>query len=164
MAFEIETALIGLSGVLVGGAISSITTLLIQRTERQRYSRERSWDLRREAYTEIIGSLDRARAIAEHIDEGYRDDAQGWDASEGNKKAQSQMIEHFHEARMAFHAKRLMLSGPFIGQYEKMNRELGEASNPNLIPPESSEICSSVMKRIVPELEKLAQHELGIQP
>lgn len=163
MAFEIETALMSFCGVIVGGAITSVTTLLIQRNERQKYLRERSWDLRREAYTEIIGALDRARAIVMHIDEAYREDAHEWDASEANRKAQSQMVEHFQNARTVFHAKRLMLSRAFVANYEAMNRELGEASNPNLIPPEVSAISSNVMQRHVPELEDIAQRELGIQ-
>ena len=163
MAFEIETAAISFFGVLVGGAITSVTTLLIQRSERQKYLRERSWDLRREAYTEIIGALDRARAITMHIDEGYREDAHQWDESEANRKAQSQMVEHFHKARTVFHAKRLILSRAFIAKYETMNRELGEASNPNLIPPEAAEISADVMRRLVPALEELAQRELAMQ-
>lgn len=72
------------------------------------------------------------------------------------------MIEHFHAARIEFHANRLMLSSAFVAQYEKMNRELGEADNPNLIPPESAEIAASVMNRILPEMEALAKQELGV--
>ena len=58
----LEVAWIGFGGVVIGGLISSLTTWLLQLGERRKYRRERSWDLRREAYTTIIGSLDRARA------------------------------------------------------------------------------------------------------
>jgi len=162
MAFEITSALIGLAGAVVGGGISSITTLLIAKTERQKYRRERSWDLRREAYTTIIGALDRARAIAKYIDMEYGNDPHGWDASESNRKAQSQLVEHFHAARESFHANRLMLSKAFVAKYDEMNDSLAEGSNPNLIPLETSEIAASVMHRIVPEMEQLAAKELGV--
>lgn len=162
MAFEIATALIGLAGALVGGGISSATTLLIARSEREKFRRERSWDLRREAYTAIIGALDRARAITVHIDDGYGDDPHVWDASDANRKAQAQMVEHFHAARNAFHAHKLMLSKAFVAKYEAMNTGLGEADNPNLMPPEGAEMAAKVMQRIVPEMEELAMRELGV--
>jgi hypothetical protein len=162
VAFEIAVALIGLGGAVIGGGISSAATILIARNEREKFRRERSWDLRREAYTVIIGSLDRARAITVHIDEGYDEDPHAWDASDGNRKAQSQMVEFFHAARTAFHAHRLVLSKAFVAKYEEMNRCLGEAENPNLIPPETAEIAASAMQRIVPEMEELAIRELGL--
>jgi hypothetical protein len=163
MAVEVVTALIGLAGAVIGGGISSITTILIARSEREKYRRERSWDLRRETYTKIIGALDRARAIVAHIDDGYDDDAHAWDASEANRTAQAQMVEFFHVARIEFHANRLMLSPAFVGQYERMNRELGEADNPNLLPPESAGTAADVMNRVLPEMEALAKKELGVR-
>ncbi len=162
MAFEIATALIGLGGAVIGGAISSTTTLLISRSEREKYRRERSWDLRREAYTVIIGALDRARAITLYIDDGYDDDPHAWHGSDEDRKAQAQMIEHFHAARGAFHAHKLMLSKAFVAKYNEMNESLGEADNPNLVPPESAEIAARIMQRIVPEMEELAMRELGV--
>ena len=157
---DVLSALIGLGGAVIGGGISSLTTILITRSERQKYRRERSWDLRREAYTKIVGALDRARAIIVHIDERYHDDPHMWDASEANSAAQAQMIEHFHAARMEFHANRLMLSSAFVAQYEAMNRELREAND--LISPESAVVAARVMNRIVPEMEALAKHEIGV--
>jgi len=162
MPAEVVTALIGLGGAVIGGGISSVTTILVARSEREKYRRERSWDLRREAYTKIIGALDRARAITAHIDDGYDDDPHAWDASEANKKASAQMVEYFHAARIEFHANRLMLSAAFVEQYERMNLELGEADNPNLLPPEGAEIAARVMSRIVPAMETLAKEELGV--
>lgn len=164
MAIEVTSALVGLIGAVIGGGISSVTALLIARSEREKYRRERSWDLRREAYTAIIGALDRARAIARHIDDEYHDDPHGWDASEANRKAQDQMIEFFHAARSAFHANKLMLSKAFVAKYDQMNDGLNEGHNPNLIPPEASTIAARVMERTVPEMVELAIRELGVAP
>ena len=41
MGLEIQVALIGLIGAIVGGGISSLTTLLISRSERKKFARER---------------------------------------------------------------------------------------------------------------------------
>jgi hypothetical protein len=162
MASQLVPALIGLAGAVVGGGISSLTTFLIARSEREKYRRERSWDLRREAYTKIIGALDRARAITAHVDECYDEDPHTWDASDANRIAQAQMIEHFHVARSEFHANRLILSPAFVAAYERMNAELSSADNPNLIPPESAELAAQVMKRSVAAMEAVAREELGV--
>lgn len=162
MAPEILVALIGLGGAIVGGAISSVTTWLIARGERSKFRRERSWDLRREAYTVIIGALDRARAIAQYISDRYDEDPHDWDASADNRNAQAEMIEHFQVARTAIHSSRLVLSKAFVAQYEEMNRGLAEGNNPNLLPPESATIAAKVMRKVVPEIEGLAIRELGM--
>ncbi|WP_313809358.1 hypothetical protein [Sphingobium sp.] len=162
MALEIATALIGLAGAMIGGGISGLTTILVASGEREKYRRERPWELRREAYTKIIGALDRALAITAHINDGYGGDPHSWDASEANAKAQAQMIEHFHIARIEFHANRLMLSPAFVAKYEEMNQVLGEANNPNLLPPESAGMAVAAMRRVVPDMEALAKQELGV--
>src|SRR4051812_22421374 len=162
MTLEIAAALIGLGGALLGGAISSVTTIVIHRSEREKHRREQSWDLRREAYTAIIGSLDRARAILDHIDEGYNVDAEAYDASEANQKATAQMIEFFYLARAAFHANRLMLSKAFIEKYDGLNTELDGASSPALAPPEKAAMAAEITRRMVGGMEELAISELGI--
>jgi hypothetical protein len=162
MAFEIATALIGLGGALLGGAISSLTTIAIHYGQSEKHRRERSWDLRREAYTTIIGSLDRARAILEHIEEGYKQDPHGYDASEANGKASAQMIEFFHVARASFHANRLMLSKAFIGKYDELNSLLEEASNPDVGPVEKAGKAAEITRTKVGEMEDMAVAELGI--
>lgn len=163
MAPDLASAFIGLAGAIVGGLISSSTAVLLHWRDRGKYREEHAWDTRRKAYTEIIGALDRARALAAHIDAEYQDDPHQWDASDNNRRAQVQMVEHFHAARAAFHANRLMLSRAFIAKYEQMNRDLGEGDNPNLIPPEAADIAAQVMERTVPDFEALAWKELGVK-
>jgi hypothetical protein len=163
MASEMVTALVGLAGAVIGGGISSLTAILIARSEREKYRRERSWDLRREAYTKIIGALDRARSITTHIANGYDDDPHAWDASVANRNAAKEMVGHFHVARAEFHANRLMLSPAFVVGYNRMNFELGEADNPNLLPPESATLAAEVMDRSVASMEALAKEELGVK-
>jgi hypothetical protein len=156
------TAMIGFGGVALGTAASSVTTIIITQQERLKFRSERSWDLRREAYTKIVGALDRARAITQYIDDGYDDRPEAWDQAEANRKAQAKMVEFFHAARIEFHASRLMLSAAFVAKYEEMNFGLEEANNQNLIPPETAEMAANVMKRLIPEMEELAKRELGV--
>ncbi len=163
MALEITAALIGLAGALIGGGISSLTSVVIARGEREKYRHERSWDLRREAYTRIIGALDRSRAITAHIADGYNDDPHNWYKSKANENACAQMVEHFHAARSEFHASKLMLSDDFSSLYEQMNRSLAEVDNPNLAPPERADATAKLMKELVPRMEAMAKRELGVK-
>ena len=55
-----------------------------------------------------------------------------------------------------------MLSSAFVSAYERMNCELSEADNSNLIPPESAEVAAEIMDRAVPAMEALAKKELGV--
>jgi hypothetical protein len=162
MPFEIISALVGLGGVVIGGAISSVTTLLISRSERRKFRDERSWDLRREAYTRIIGALDRGRAILSHIDQGYQENPHAYDESDACKQATKQMIEYLHVARTAFHANRLVLSKAIVAKYDQLNTELEAASDPNLLPPQKASVAAEIATRIVSEMETLARDELGV--
>ncbi|MDV6332388.1 hypothetical protein [Asticcacaulis sp. 201] len=163
MALEIETALIALGGVVIGGSISSFTTLMVHRGERQKFRRERSWELRREAYTSIFGSLDRARDILAYINEAYKDDPHGYDASKERREAQGQMIELFQAARSTFHTNRLMLSKAFVSEYQYMLEQINEASCENLIPPEVAEKTLLAVQTALPRLELLARRELSAE-
>lgn len=163
MSYEIETSIIALGGVALGSIISSVTTLLINRSERQKYKQERSWELRREAYTSILGSLDRVRAILVHMNDRYQEDPHGYDASGERAKANAQLIDFFQAARGSLHANCLMLSKDFLREYDRMSKELSEAENGNLIPPESAEIAASAVQVGVERLDNLARRELGVE-
>lgn len=161
MGLEIQVALIGLIGAIVGGGISSLTTLLISRSERKKFARERLWDQRREGYSKIISSLVTATNIATHMDEEYSDDPHGYDASERSRQAMAEYIAHMHSARDAFNAYRLVLSASFVEIYETAQRQLkAEAGNPNLVPPEGAEITGTIMKTAVTKLLEQAVSEL----
>lgn len=147
MGLEVQVALIGLIGAIVGGGIASLTALLTSRSERKKFARERLWDQRREGYSKIISSLVTATNIATHMDEEYSDDPHGYDASERSRQAMAEYIAHMHSARDALNAYRLVLSASFVEIYETAQRQLeAEAGNPNLVPPEGAEITGTIMK------------------
>lgn len=73
----IVSALIGLGGALIGGGLTSGTTLLIDRGNRSRFSRERVWDERRGAYTKIIAAVADIKRQADEIAFNFSDEAGG---------------------------------------------------------------------------------------
>lgn len=161
MGLELDVAWIGLGGVVVGGLISGLTSWLVQLGERRKYRRERSWDLRREAYTGIIGSLDRARAVLVYIDKGYDENPQGFGGSEHEQRATKQMIEQMQAARFAYHAQRLILSQAFVARYETYLADMDSVQEANLDPPGKAHQAATVIADTVVALENLAAAELG---
>lgn len=157
----LEIAWIGLGGVVVGGLISSFTAWLIQLGERRKYRRERSWDLRREGYTGIIGSLDRARAILVLLDKGFDENPEGFPGSPHEVQASKQMIEQMQAARFAYHAQRLILSAGFIARYDTYLADMDAVQEANLNPPEKAHQAAMAIADAVADLETLASSELG---
>lgn len=161
MGLEIEVALIGLIGAIVGGGISSLTTLLIARSERKKFVRERLWDQRREGYSKIVSSLVAATNIAMHMDDEYSDDSHGYDASDAQRQAMAEFIAHMHSARDTFNSYRLVLSPSFVDLYDSIQTQLkNEAQNPNLAPPEGADIMATTMTNALPKLLAQAVKEL----
>lgn len=139
MALEIATALIGLGGVALGSIIPAAITLVTNRSERSKFQREKLWDVQREAYTSIVGSLVKARRIAEHIAVGYKNDAHGFDASPESRRALGQYQLHMQSAQDAFTTNQLVLSPEFIDMFEQMLRSLRDiAENPSSIAPDQA--------------------------
>lgn len=161
MALEIQVAAIGLAGALIGGAISSFTTWRIAVSERHKFARDRLWDLRREAYMNVIGALYQAGRLATHMSERYADDAHAFDESADKKLALKQFGDSFDDAQLAFTRNMLLLSPAFTEAFEKMLRELGQiADNPNLAPPEAADMLAEQMEPKIMLLTAMAQDEI----
>lgn len=161
MALEIQVAVIGLAGALIGGAISSFTTWRISVSERNKFARERLWDLRREAYMKVIGSLYQAGRLATHMSERYSDDPHGFDESPDKQLALKQFGDSFDDAQFAFTSNMLLLSPTFSTAFEKMLRDLGRiADDPNLVPPEAADMLSERMQPQVELLTAMALSEI----
>lgn len=163
MAYEIETALIGLTGVLLGGVVSGAATYLVQRGERDKHMRERSWDFRREAYTKILGSLDRASSLMDRMNEGYRENPHAYDPSREREELSAHFVTQYHEARAAIHANRLMLSKDFLREFDHLQSGLAQAESDNLAPPESAKIVAEEIQTSVKRLEEIGRRELGVK-
>ena len=136
------TALIGLAGVVLGGLISSGTTWLMARSERMKFAREKLWDVRREAYMNVIGSLVQAKRLAKHMADQYDDDPHRYDASDELRRALTQFVDAFGAAQAAFVTNQLMLSTNFIDRFETLLHEVGDVNqNDNLLPPERARLA-----------------------
>jgi hypothetical protein len=135
MPDEIITALIGLTGALIGAGAASITTIIINRNERHKFARERIWDLRREAYSKIISALGPAQQIGEHVARNYNDDPEGYDAGKPVREAMAEFTQHYRAARDFYHGYRLVLSDQFAAAYEGLLRALSEQMHRSLGVP-----------------------------
>lgn len=160
MAFEVDGAVMGLVGVVIGGAISGGTTWLVARADRYRFARERTWDLRREAYTDIIAQLMATDSWAKVIDTRYDDDPHTYDASQDIREHTKQFAGYYQEAKAKYTMTRLIISDQFAARFETMMHDLeGIDSNQNLLPPESAKMVYELIHTAMGELMKIGFNE-----
>lgn len=158
---ELASALIGLAGAVVGGGITSFTTWVISRSEHGRFARERTWDIKREVYTKLLGSLVKAVRWAENIDRRYQDDPHRYDASNDVKKHGAHFVGFMQEAQDAFASNRLMISATIVKRFVQLQSELEDVSdNPNLAPPEQAELAHKALKAGFDALSDMAKKEI----
>jgi hypothetical protein len=161
MSLELEIAIIGLVGVVIGGGITALTTWAIAREERNKHKRERIWDLRRDAYMKIVASMVQAARLMEHINENYQSDPHGYDASEDTKQALSEFIESFKDARAVYTSNALLISKLFSEKFENIHDDISIIrANDNLIPPESSNKAWLAIDKGCGELLSIAKAEV----
>ena len=159
MSDSIASAIIGLVGAVVGGGISALTNYLISKNTLNQYKQEKSWEVRREAYSTIINGLTLAKNQALNILEGYDPHPDDWCASDRYHEIKGKMFENLKISYDAFQKNRLFLSNDFIKKYEAMRDKMNDDTNS--FPPEIDENVSNTLQENVPLLEALAQ--AGIQ-
>ncbi|WP_132303472.1 hypothetical protein [Komagataeibacter saccharivorans] len=123
------------------------------------YKQEKSWEVRREAYSTIINGLTLSKNQALNILEGYDPHQDDWCGSDRYNETKRKMFENLKISYDAFQKNRLFLSNDFIKKYEAMRDKMNDDTN--LFPPDIDENISNTLQKNVPLLEALAQ--AGIQ-
>lgn len=158
MAFEIGTALIGFGGVIIGGLISSGTTWFIARNERHKFARERTWDLRREAYTKIIGHLVAASSWAKLMNDNYKKGYPNYENSSAASGHGEQFSHFMKEAKKEYTINRLILSNGFAKTFDHMFAAL-EGIQLNIVLPDSAEQTWQLLNQSTDALMAIGLHE-----
>ncbi|WP_334185076.1 hypothetical protein [Novosphingobium sp.] len=133
MAFEIQTALFSLGGVVIGGGISSATTWLIARSERRKFAREKTWDVRRQAYTKIIAEMVVATSWANEMELGFRRNPREYEKSPKADKDSGEFAGCVVTAKRVFIANRLMLSQRFVAEFDAIMNDFERENRETLI-------------------------------
>ena len=161
MPSEIVTAIFGLTGTMIGGAVTFLTTWVIARGELTKRKKERIWELRRDAYTKIIGSMTQATRLIEHINENYQSDPHGYDSSDDVKQASTEFSDSFKDARAVFTSNTLLLSSLFSEKFETIHNNVSNVEeDPNLTPPETTDKIWLAMSSGCRELLEIAKAEI----
>lgn len=159
MSDSVVSAMIGLVGAVVGGGISALTNYLISKNTLDQYKQEKSWEVRKEAYSAIINGLTLAKNQALNILEGYAPHPDDWYGSNRYNETKGKIFENLKLSYDAFQKNRLFLSNDFIKQYEAMRDKMNDDTYS--FPPDIDENISNTLQKNVPLLEALAQ--AGIQ-
>jgi hypothetical protein len=164
---EYFPAILGVVGSLLGALIGGGATLWVairtQRTETDRYARQRIWDARKDAYTGIVAGLAALQRQSERIDYNFSDDAGGenFHGSDLYRRSTAALGEMHRDFERTLANGRLMLSESVYEAAAEMLRSIEEIDDdPNQTPPERYEALAAAYKQGAERTLRVAQSEL----
>jgi hypothetical protein len=146
----IISALSALGGAFIGSHLSY-----------QRTSKEKIWDLRRQAYGVIIAELAQIESILDDASEYIAQDAPRY-FEEVVGKHNEKISAHFSIADKKFSDDYLVLSDEFIAIYTAMKNEYSQDPYEILTPEDDHEKFSAAIRKYRPKLLVQARTEIGV--
>lgn len=180
MDSTVIAALIGAGGVVVtiagtlGGTILGArlnqagalkTARDMQEIERHKYTQDRLWDARKEAYTAIIAQLRATAKAAEKIHHRFNDDdadAEGYFQSAQYGPDTHILWETWRGTIAEYEKARLLLSDDFVAGFEQVQTNLDAVDEDGIPPMRSHEVYVVFNGAITPMLET-AKREIAPQ-
>ena len=151
----------------VGNIVTAIATVLAvviaNRLTFTRSSREKIWDLRRQAYGVIVSEIAAIERINSYADAMMAEDHFGYFDSKQRTVHEERIGEHWKAAADRFSSDYLVLSDEFIALFEKLDAETND-DDPNESWPEEKERLSEAIKKARPLLTAQARSEIAKQP
>lgn len=163
---DLSGALIGLSGVILGGTISSVSNYILARAERKRFARERIWELRREIYTRIIAKMGEIERVAEDDRRNFGDEFGGenYEGSKARDACVKSIVVKEHELDALILSNRIIISAAMADWYAGQINELGHLET-NRPAYETHEFAAAYHEAVGEQFRKVlavAQGELGV--
>jgi hypothetical protein len=125
MALEIQVALIGLSGALVGGGLTSWVTWMIAKNERTRFAGERFYEARRQGYTEITAALAAVERYSLRVAHKLQDgDIEAYENSELYKLEAQTMSDMGRTLVNAYTTNRIVMSDEMAARLKSLIQEV----------------------------------------
>lgn len=177
MDSTVAAALIGVGGVVLtiagtlGGtylgtvlnhASAVKTARELQDLERHKYTQDRLWDARKEAYSAIIAGLRKTEKASRLVDEGFNSgeaDPEEYFHSDVSTKQIHILWSHWQETQTEYDNARLLVSDEFIAAFEKLHVEL-DALDEDDIPPLLYRKVANVFTEALPDILATAKNEI----
>lgn len=171
LSIDIVVVLIGggfaLLGTILGAYLNKRTALStakeLAEIERFKYTQDRIWDFRKEAYTEILAHLKEASNYAERVRDGYHDEQmhpEAYHGSDRRPKDEAAAWDAWTRCKTAFVANRLTLSEDFTAEFQSLRDALGAIDEHDL-PPDIAWAEAECYSAAYPKLLNIALAEIA---
>ena len=148
---SIVTAVATVAGVVLAN------TLTLRRS-----NREKTWDLRRQAYGTILAALASAEGVCDSAEEYINEDADRYfNEDQPYRRHNEQIAGQMALVRQRFSDDYLALSNEFVTLFEEFLRELSSGDHIP-IPPEEHEYFVGVLRKHRPRLLEKARSEIAV--
>lgn len=148
-------------GSIVTGGATVVAVVIANRLSFRRTSSEKIWDLRRQAYGEILSALAKVENVLDIAGEYIHESEVRYFEEGVSKLHDSRISESMDIARKRFDDEYLVLSPRFISCFDKMQKELSALGNdPDQTPDESHAEFDAVIRKHRPLLLTLARSEI----
>jgi hypothetical protein len=161
---EIETTKMEFpAGNIITGLATVVAVVIANRLTYSRSSKEKIWDLRREAYGVILSELGAVERICDNADEhinerGYEE---YWN-SKSRGRDDAEISKHMGIVAGRFSNDYLILSSEFINAYNELTDDM--RSDPhNSLPPDEHDTFSNAIRKHHPLLMALARDEMDVK-
>ena len=128
----------------------------MQNIERHRYTQDRLWDVRKEAYTSIIAGLRSATRHADAVNEGFNSGEmhpEEYFQSEGYSKQLGSLWDKWNLTKEDFESSRLLLSDNFVNAFEALESNLNAIDRDDNPPAIYMQVHAVFDASVTPMLE-----------
>jgi len=171
MDSAVASALIGaisaIAGTILGAKVTQAGALKtardMQELERHKYTHDRLWDARKEAYTAIVFQLRTTARAAEKLYAGLHDqygDPEEYFQSEQYNQDSRTLWETWRGTVAEYEKSRLLLSDAFSASFETIQAGV-HAVDEDAIPPDRAEAIFAVFDDAVAPLTAIAKSEIA---
>lgn len=146
-------------GFTLAGVLSGV--FITHRLSSNRFIKEKLWEQRREAYSQIISSVVNMSECTTRIVEGYGENPVQFHNSEYRDKVNDEMWAHWKEAKACFASNALIVSERFGNKMVDLMAFVKDVgSDPNEVMPEWIDSLRDRLKADVDALMAIGANEL----
>jgi hypothetical protein len=143
-------------------AIATVVCVVVANTlTLHRSHKEKTWDLRRQAYGAILSALGSVERICDSADEYIREDSDRYFREDYSARHNEQIAEHMSIARQRFSDDYLVFSDEFVALFEEFLKGL-DHEDPWSLADEQYEAFAAVLRKYRPLLLTKARREIAV--
>ena len=135
------------------------STILVNRFNRDKHKRDRTWEKRTEAMSEMLQAIHRARMKFQSAKRNYDEDAVRAHSSDDVAAIEAASYAELRKADTAYRANFLFFSPAYVAMYEKHQDDYEAIDGHTLSPPEIVDAVVEHLDIVFDDLSRQAQRD-----